>query len=145
MHSKEERILIRNEATGLPLSKKETKRLTLKILNLLKEELAGVSLYFVNDAKMRRLNLKYRKTGGTTDCLAFSMREGEGAEARILGDVVISVETTKRNARLFGSTVKREIVLNITHGILHLLGFKDTSASLRRKMQKKQEEIIERI
>ncbi len=147
MTYKGERISVISDGVSFPLSKVRIKRLARRILFLLKEKDAEVCIFFVNDAKMRRLNLAYRKIDRPTDCLAFPMREGAGGKIHreILGDIVISVDTAKSNSRYFNSTVKKEITLYILHGILHLLGFKDTTASARKKMRRIEERIINRL
>ncbi len=140
-------ISIVSEKVKLPLSKNEIVRLAEKTLGILREDKARVSILFVNDAKMRRLNRKYRNTDRPTDCLAFPMREGKGGKLHpeMLGDVVISVDTAKSNSRYFGTTEKREVVLCIIHGILHLLGYSDISVPAIKKMAKKQEHILKRL
>lgn len=137
---KDDRVSVIREKVNLPLSKVRIKKLAGRILSALKEKGAGVCIFFVSDAKMRKLNLKYRKIDRPTDCLAFPMREG-----RMLGDIVISVDTAKTNSRYFDSTVKKEITLYMVHGILHLLGFKDTTPSGKKRMRRMEEEIINRL
>lgn len=141
------RISIISEGVKLPLTKNEIKRLALKILSLAKEENSSVSLVFVNDESMRALNRKYRKIDRPTDCLTFPMREGEDSQLNpeLLGDVVISVDTAKRNAKSFGTDIKDEATLYIIHGILHLLGFNDTDRRERAKMKSLEENILRRL
>lgn len=144
---KADRVLINSERLKLPLTKYGIKRLVVKILSLLKEEDSRVSLVFVNDEGMRKLNWKYRKINRTTDCLAFPMREGEDSQLNpeLLGDVVISVDAVKRNAKSFGADIKGEMTLYIVHGILHLLGFDDATRRRRNKMKNLEEDILRRL
>jgi probable rRNA maturation factor len=74
------------------------------------------------------------------------MREGESLKGteRILGDVVISAETAVKQARRYKKKVDDEIRLYLAHGILHLAGYDDTTARLRKKMCRLQEEILEK-
>lgn len=141
------RVSVISEKIRLPLSKAKIKRLAEKILSILKEKNAKVCIFFVNDAKMRKMNLKYRGIDRPTDCLAFPMREGAGNKIHreILGDIVISVETARKNSGYFDSTVKKEISLYIIHGILHLLGLKDTTASARKRMRRMEEGLLKRL
>lgn len=91
---------------------------------------------FVDDARIAELNGRYRNKPRPTDVLSFPWR----ALARVydprltepryskefagfLGDVVISVETARRNARAAGHSTAREIRWLILHGVLHLLGY----------------------
>ena len=79
-----------------------------------------------NDKKIRTLNKQYRGQDRATDVLSFSQNEDEGESklnSHLMGDVVISTETAKRQAAEHGLTLEEEIVLLLIHGILHLLGF----------------------
>ena len=55
------------------------------------------------------------------------------------------MDTARKNSRYFGSTVKKEISLYIIHGILHLLGFKDTTAPARKNMRRMEEGLLKRL
>lgn len=100
-----------------------------------------ISVLVTGDEEIRRLNKTYLNADRPTDVLAFSMIEGEevrsGGGERILGDVVISVDTAMRQAQEYGNTLHGEIALLIVHGVLHLLGYDDqdeeSSAVMRRK------------
>lgn len=97
-----------------------------------------INFLFVDDNKIKEFNKKYFKRKGNTDIIAFSMLEGEQNKfSPVLGDVVISVETAKRNAKLYGNTFKQELLLLIIHSILHLLGYDHSEEnSLMRKKEK---------
>ncbi len=89
---------------------------------------AVLTITFVRDRAMRRLNRDYRGIDKPTDVLSFAYHEGEEMaatemESRHLGDVVISVETAGRYARELGLTFDREIEHLIIHGALHLAGY----------------------
>lgn len=145
--TKGNRVSISSEGVRLPLAKDEIKRLASKTLYLMGEGDSKVDLVFVDDKRMRKLNWKYRRINRTTDCLAFSMREGEDSQLHpeLLGDVVISVDSAKRNAKLFGSNIKEEMAIYIIHGMLHLLGFNDTTTAGRKKMVSKEKDILRRL
>lgn len=147
MAVRDNRVSVISEKVNLPLSKVQIKKLAGKVLSVLKEKNSKVCIFFVSDAKMRKMNLRYRKIDRPTDCLAFPMREGFGGKIHreILGDIVISVDTAKTNSRYFNSTVKKEISLYIIHGILHLLGFKDTTVSASKKMKRREEELLKQL
>lgn len=90
------------------------------IKSILKKEKAKgeVNLILVGDKEIHRLNKKFRKKDKPTDVLAFPMGE-EG----ILGDIAISTETTKRNAKHYGVSYKQELKRLVIHGVLHLVGY----------------------
>ncbi len=99
---------------------------------------------YVTDRRMKKLNMLYRGRDAYTDVLAFSAREGvrvKGA-AGYLGDIIISADAPARQAARFGSTKRREEILYIIHGILHLLGYDDTAPEARRRMSRRQEYIL---
>lgn len=58
------------------------------------------------------------------------------------GEVIISAQTAKRNAREFKTSTRDEIMLYVIHGILHLLGFDDHSSSGIKKMRAKEKELM---
>jgi rRNA maturation RNase YbeY len=88
---------------------------------------AVLTVTFISDRAMRRLNRDYRGIDGPTDVLSFAYHEDEGKaasdETRHIGDVVISVETAERYARELGLSFDREIEHLLIHGALHLAGY----------------------
>jgi len=81
-----------------------------------------VSLRLVGDAQIRALNHGYRGKDRATDVLAFAQREGPAPaiHAALLGDIVISVDTARRQAR---GGLHRELLHLASHGLCHLLGY----------------------
>ena len=81
-----------------------------------------VSLRLVDDAQIHALNRGYRKKDRPTDVLAFAQREGPAAALHpaLLGDIVISVDTARRQAR---RGLYRELIHLASHGLCHLLGY----------------------
>ncbi len=86
---------------------------------------AELSVLFVGDRAMRRLNRTYRGKDRTTDVLSFPFREGAFAtlHAHVLGDIVISLPAAARQARAAGEPLIREVDRLLIHGLLHLLGY----------------------
>ena len=83
-----------------------------------------LSVLLANDRKIRTLNKLYRGEDRATDVLSFSQNEEEdNPNSHLMGDVVISTVTAKRQAAGHGLSIEEEIVLLLIHGILHLLGF----------------------
>jgi probable rRNA maturation factor len=84
---------------------------------------AEVSVALVGDQEMRPLNAKYRKKNRTTDVLSFPADPSMPLRSALLGDVIISVEQARRQAKERKSSLKMEMVTLLIHGILHLLGY----------------------
>jgi probable rRNA maturation factor len=94
-------------------------RAFLKTLKLSRCEL---SVSLVGDAQIRRLNRQWRKKDKPTDVLSFPAGDWPGPGPRPLGDIIISLATTRRQARAFGNSVEDELSRYLAHGLLHLLG-----------------------
>ena len=84
---------------------------------------ADVSLVLVDDAKIRPINAQWRNIDKPTDVLAFAQSDSFSAQSRVLGDVLISVETAARQAAEHGYSLERELTILFIHGVLHLLGY----------------------
>ena len=121
---------------------------------------ANVTICFVSDAEIARMNQSFRKKKGPTDVLSFPAihgrvpaslprrrKTGSGLRSTrevFLGDVAISPATARRNAKKLGRTLPRELQILILHGLLHLLGYDHETdrgdmdrveAQLRRKLR----------
>ena len=84
-----------------------------------------VVVVLVGDERIRVLNLLWRSKDQPTDVLSFSQLEGEdiGGEADLLGDIVVSVDTLRRQARDGNWSDEEELARLLLHGLLHLLGY----------------------
>ena len=102
-----------------------------------------LSILLVNDREMRALNRQYRGIDRTTDVLAFAQQEGAGGSPDgLLGDVVISVDTARRQARSGRRPLGREAERLLVHGLLHLLGYDhERSAREAARMKRKEREL----
>jgi rRNA maturation RNase YbeY len=83
-----------------------------------------LSLSLVDDEEMSGINGQYRGQERPTDVLSFSLFDGEASEhrGRLLGDVVIGIETAARQAAERHRSVDEEVARLLVHGVLHLLG-----------------------
>ena len=115
-----------------------------KVLAMEESEGCEVSIFLTDDVEIHRLNKLYRGVDRPTDVLAFAMREGVDGELNqeILGDVVISIPTTKRQASIYGHSFEAEMALLVSHGVLHLLGYDHEAKDDMLVMRDKQEEIL---
>ncbi len=96
-----------------------------------------VCVSFISDKAMRELNKKYKGTDRTTDVLSFR-QDGD-----LLGDIVISLETAKRHAVIYKTTVEKEVERLLIHGMLHLLGYDHKKHNERRIMREKEKELLD--
>jgi len=98
-----------------------------------------LSIAFVGDIVMRRLNGEYRKKDKVTDVLAFP---GEGND---LGEIIIDYAQIKRQAKKFSPNPKSELVFILVHALLHLLGYDDVTAGGRAEMIALGEKFIKKL
>ncbi len=88
-----------------------------RLLGLLGRPQAELSVLLCDDAFIADLNQQYRQKPGATDVLSFAMDDEV-----VLGDVVISLDTARRQAEHLGHTLDAELRVLLVHGCLHLLG-----------------------
>ncbi|RJP84097.1 MAG: rRNA maturation RNase YbeY [Desulfobacteraceae bacterium] len=95
------------------------------LLNALDSPDSELSIVIIDDAEMAELNQTYRNRPGPTNVLAFPMHEGDFSDINpeLLGDVVISIDTTIREAAEMGLTMEQRLQFLLIHGVLHLFGF----------------------
>ena len=109
-----------------------------------------VGIIFVNNSYIKRLNRRYRKVNRTTDVIAFPMEEHREftpsiPSSRLLGDVFISAERAKVQAKALRHSIKKEIAILTIHGILHLLSYGHERKKDGLVMRNKEEEILNQI
>jgi probable rRNA maturation factor len=84
----------------------------------------SITVQLISDAAMARLNRTYRNKEGPTDVLSFPASRGKSRHiAEYVGDIAISPETARRNARRFSRSLAVEMRILILHGMIHLAGF----------------------
>jgi probable rRNA maturation factor len=124
----------------------------LKVLGLTRETSLGIS--FVSKRKIRSLNKKFFKKDTPTDVIAFEygIRKGKvrgslfGKEFKYyLGDIIICPRIARENSKIFDNTFFDELILYITHGVLHLLGYDDRTRGQKEKMRKIETKVLARL
>lgn len=112
------------------------------ILNVIRSESyeAGViNIIFCNDSYLLDLNQRFLDRDTLTDVIAFDYRE-EGRE--VTGDIFISIERVRDNARSLGLPAFHEVHRVIIHGILHLCGYTDSTTAEKAAMRSKEDKYL---
>ncbi|OGX40717.1 MAG: rRNA maturation RNase YbeY [Omnitrophica WOR_2 bacterium RIFCSPLOWO2_12_FULL_50_9] len=123
-------------------------RITKTILRYEKVRRAELGVVFVSSQKIKALNKKFLHRDYATDVLAFDLREGgisrdsKARRGELMGDIVISADTAAYNAGIYRTSLEKEIILYVIHGILHLLGYDDHRPQDIQRMRKKEQEIL---
>jgi probable rRNA maturation factor len=130
-----------SDCEHLEVFSQEVSSAVLQYLELLDAEL---SIVLCDDSTIHPLNRDYRGKDKSTDVLSFAQREGEFAllEDNLLGDVIISIETTRRQANEREHSVETELRVLLVHGILHLLGYDHIEDDEAEIMEAKEREIL---
>jgi probable rRNA maturation factor len=117
----------------------------LNVLDSLEKDNWDLSILLCSDPYIRSLNAQYRSKDEPTDVLSFSLGEtvDEEGEPRFLpGDIVVSLETLRENARYFQVSENEELRRLVIHGILHLNGMDHADNDLTQPMLRFQEELL---
>ena len=122
---------------------------------LIMEEFQGsveVSVTFVDNKQIKELNNIYRNKDMVTDVLSFPMGENGKYDtdpttgAKILGDIVISMQTAVEQAERFGHSLQREVGYLTAHSMLHLLGYDhEDNGRQRIRMREKEEKVMTQL
>jgi probable rRNA maturation factor len=113
---------------------------------------AEVSVTFTDDRRIRELNREYRNIDKATDVLSFPL--GENGEydlnhdtgAKLLGDIVISMDHARAQSEEYGHSLEREIGFLTVHSMLHLLGYDHVNGGLEEvRMREKEETVLTKL
>lgn len=125
------------------LATERIRTLSLRMLDALGLADAELSILLVDDAAIRVLNRQHRGNDRPTDVLAFPVDERPvGNAPRILGDVVISLETALRQARSRKRSLLPEVRFLLAHGLLHLIGYDHATRIQKRRMDAKTRRLV---
>lgn len=111
-------IHVQNRQRRVPVNEEVLRRFGDRLARTVRLSPESFSAVLVSDRRMREFNRRYRRKSGATDVLSFPLEENG-----YLGDVVISVETARRQARKLGHGLQTELQLLLLHGVLHLMGY----------------------
>ena len=93
--------------------------------------LQQIDVILISNRRMAALHKRFMNLTGPTDVLTFQH-----------GEIFVSTETARSNAARYGTTTEEEIRLYVVHGLLHLMGFDDTTPAAARAMEKMQQRIV---
>ena len=145
------KIVIKNLQNKVRLYPARIKKLISDILKGERVKESGyINICFVNNALIKKFNIKFLKNKSSTDVLAFNWTEGHGLPSdrqshRVLqADIIISTEIAITHAHKFKTTPNYELMLYVTHGLLHILGYNDRNKTETKLMRKKEAAYVDR-
>jgi probable rRNA maturation factor len=152
------KLYFSNEQKKIKISFRMRRLITKAVKEALKQEefeyFAEISVSFIDNEAIHKLNLQYREKDKPTDVLSFPIWEKDELEdgsafdghAVTLGDIIISAEQAKVQSLEYGHSLEREICFLAVHSVLHLLGYDhETSEEDERYMKQKQEDVLKKI
>jgi probable rRNA maturation factor len=98
-----------------------------------------VSVAFVDNQQIKKLNNKYREKNEATDVLSFPIDD------EMLGDIIISTRRAAEQAEEYGHSLKRELAYLTVHGMLHLFGYDHHSKEEKDEMRQKEERVLTQL
>ena len=102
-----------------------------------------ISLAFVDNETIHRLNKRYLDHDEPTDVLSFPL--GEGSARKLSGELVIGAEVARDQAADRGHDVQAELALYVIHGLLHLCGHDDTTAEAAGAMRERERHYLRQL
>jgi probable rRNA maturation factor len=130
--------LFSNQRGRLP--RREAIALTRHILRIEKQKLP-VNIIFTDDHTLENLNSRFRKKHRPTDVLSFPA----DPELGIIGEIYISIDTARQQARDYNAPLREEVLRLVCHGVLHLCGYDHDSEKNTVRMQNKEKQYLDRF
>ncbi len=132
-------IYFRSEVKKSGVDTRRLKTVARTLLREVEEGDSAISISLVDDTEIHALNREHRGKDKPTDVLSFPLYEpGEEAHPhaeRLLGDIVISVDTARRQAAEYDAPLQNEIYRLLIHGVLHVLGHDHEEPDERTRME----------
>ena len=123
------------------LEKRKTNAWIKTVAEKYDKKIGEIAYIFCDDAKILEVNKTYLQHDYFTDIITFDYCEG----AVLNGDIFISLDTVRTNAKEFGVTFDNELHRILIHGILHLCGQEDKTPEARLEMTRKENEALQMI
>ncbi|MEC7785520.1 MAG: rRNA maturation RNase YbeY [Nitrospinota bacterium] len=142
-------VYLRNEHPDIIIDTLDIDKKVQIVMNCLDCLDQEISILFMKDDDIRKLNKEFRNVDKPTDVLSFPQNSEEDPsipEKIVLGDIAISLDKAKTQAKEHGLVFNEEIILLLIHGILHLLGYDhEISDQEEIKMRNKTRELFNKI
>ncbi|KXA08889.1 rRNA maturation RNase YbeY [Finegoldia magna] len=121
------------------------KSIRICLLQELNDDNYEISLSFVSESEIRKLNSDYRDKDSVTDVLSFPLDDDFAIQTNLLGDIIICCKRAIEQAKEYNHSIKREIVYLVVHSMFHLLGYDHIDESDRIIMRNKEKLALKEI
>ncbi len=139
--------VIYSRGHGAKVSRARLRKLVTGIIEAAGLERQAVHVTLVNDNEMQALNLETFGKDKPTNVISFPLGGVPGEEVSLLGDVVVSVDTARREAEHGGLSLETRVAQLIIHGFVHLLGYEhvDVPPAEARRMRREEQRIFKEV
>lgn len=147
-------LIIDNRQGKINISNELIKQMEEVVLECLRyeeyDEGYEVSLSFVDNEEIHKLNKEYRSVDRPTDVLSFPLIDDEfdfeiDIEEKILGDIVISLEKALEQSEEYKHSFEREVCFLVCHSMFHLMGYDHDNDENTKEMRKKEEAVLNKL
>ena len=133
---------------GIDIEKPLDNKLKKIVSTILEQEKMSdcvINLRLLNDKEMRKLNMQFRQKDKTTNVLSFPNDDISVKQTKNIGDIAISVEYVKAEAKKEGKTFDDHIIHMLAHGVYHILGYDHENNENAMIMENKEIETLKKI
>jgi probable rRNA maturation factor len=146
-------MVISNRQRGRKMDLRWVKKITAAALAELRIERAELGIVLVGAKEMASLNEEFLGHEGATDVITFDYSPEPGAQSprsavdgpKIQGEIFICIPEAERQAKIFGTQWRAEVVRYIVHGILHLTGHDDLQPLARKSMKREEGRLVRKL
>ena len=147
------RFPITDRQETMTIDRDAVRRVCRYVCSAEKRPLFSASVVFVDDAEIHDINRRFLDHNRPTDVISFPLTNEDDPdmpepepdmedEEDIDGEIIVSAETARREAKERGLDERHELLLYVIHGLLHLMDYDDLSPVPRRRMHARQEELL---
>jgi rRNA maturation RNase YbeY len=139
--------VVYNRQKAARVSQPGLKKLLVRLLDVTGHAGKSVHLTLLGDEAMTELNLQTFGKNRTTNVISFPLGGVPGDPSALLGDVIVSVETARREAEKAGYSLEKRLAQLIIHGFLHILGYEHVNVTVaeRRRMQRAEAKVYGQV
>jgi len=136
-------ISIDSQFPGIDVDTAKIKKLIKAVCRLFKIDKAAVNVIIADDVEIIRVNRKFLHRRHATDCISFDL--SDEPDVLKIFDIIVNGQRAVREAQHRGHPAHAELALYITHGLLHNIGFDDSTASKAKKMHDTEDKILQQM
>jgi len=146
-----ESLSIEHTHSSRRLDEGRLRRLIRHVLDAEEASLLHLSVILTDHDTVRRLNRNYLDHDYNTDVLSFSLREGPAPQSRerddtvVEGEIYVDLDTAAERRKDFNTSFEEEAYRYVIHGVLHLVGYDDATASAQETMRDRENEYLDAI